>query len=939
VRRNTGQHSVTERPLRGKEAGQSSLGVGGDHYQSAAPALLRRCQPIFDLRTIVWSASQWHEKRSVERRFAWALYGNDMSVASFERLGREVEAPPRGIKIEQARVRNQRALRVEPPRPRVHGKFLYVGQEHFWIRGVTYGTFRPDPTGLQFPTKEMVARDFRAIADAGMNSVRVYTSPPRWLLDVAAGCGLRVMIGIPWEQHITFLDDSTRVRRIMDETRVIVRGLARHPAVLCYVVGNEIPPSVVRWYGRSRIERFIKKLYDVVKSEDPSALATYVNFPSTEYLRLPFLDFIAFNVYLESKQSLNSYLARLQNLAGERPLVMGEIGLDSRRNGEAGQAESLDWQIAAAFEAGCAGLFVYAWTDEWFRGGNDIDDWDFGLTTRDRQPKAALRAVSSRFAKVPFAADHPWPKVSVVVCSCNGAQTIAETLAALEKLEYPDYEILVIDDGSTDHTSAIASRHNVRLIRTQNNGLSAARNQGLKAATGEIIAYIDDDAYPDPHWLTYLAASFLRSNPAAVGGPNLAVPGDSAIADCVANAPGGPIHVLLSDEIAEHIPGCNMAFRREKLSAIGGFDSHFRVAGDDVDICWRLQERGWTVGFAPSAVVWHHRRNSIKDYLKQQFGYAKAEALLAEKWPDKYNSAGHVTWRGRLYGRGTVERLFARSRIYHGRWGTAPFQSVYQMSSGDLSSLSLMPEWYFLLALLGFVTTLGLSWAPLLGLTPLLIAGTGLTIVQAIRASGRANFDSKPGSRLGDAGLRVLVAWLHLLQPAARLLGRVQHGMGPWSWKGFNRIVPRLTIVPLWTSRWQPIELRLSAFESILKKAGAPVVLGGDFDDWDLSISGGVFGIVRIIAMVEEHGQGKQLCRFRAWPKASKPVLGIFFSIMTAAALAAVNHAVVAAVLLALMGAIIGLLVYRDCAHAMSQWRDAVKTYLFDDHSLCILAS
>jgi len=864
-----------------------------------------------------------------------------MTIASFERMGRElVDAPLCAVKTDQSPVRNQGELRDFKlmRRPRVHGKFLYIGREHFWIRGVTYGTFRPDSTGMQFPTKDIVARDFRAIADAGLNSVRVYTTPPRWLLDVAAACSLRIMIGLPWEQHIAFLDDSPRVQRIMRDTRLSVRGLARHPAVLCYVIGNEIPPSVVRWYGKSRIERFIKKLCGVVKLEDPSALVTYVNFPTTEYLDLPFLDFLAFNVYLERKGTLKSYLARLQTLAGERPLVMAEIGLDSRRNGEAAQAKSLDWQIATAFEAGCAGAFVYAWTDEWFRGGHDIDDWDFGLTTRDRQPKAALQAVSARFANVPFAPGYQWPKVSVVVCSCNGAQTVAETLAALEDMEYPDYEIIVIDDGSTDQTSAIASKHNVRLIRTENRGLSVARNLGLKAATGEIIAYIDDDAYPDPHWLTYLAAAFLHTEHAGIGGPNFAVPGDGAIADCVANAPGGPIHVLLSDDVAEHIPGCNMAFRREKLLAIGGFDPRFRVAGDDVDICWRLQERGWTIGFAPSAVVWHHRRNSIKRYLKQQFGYAKAEALLAEKWPGKYNSAGHVTWRGHLYGKGIVETLFARSRIYHGQFGSAPFQSVYQVSPGNLSSLSLMPEWYFLLLLLGFVNTLGISWTPLLWLTPLLIAGGGLTLVQAIRASLRATFDSKPNSKLGDAGLRLLVAWLHLVQPAARLFGRVQHGMGPWRWKGITLILPLPTIVSLWTTRWQPIESRLSTLASILNGAGAPIVRGGDFDRWDLSILGGLFGTIRVIAMVEEHGKGKQLCRFRTWPKTPNSVIAIFVAIMIAAGLAAINHAAIPAGFLALAGCALGLLIYRDCAHAMSQWRDAIDGYLRRDDRVCILS-
>src|SRR6185312_13048723 len=98
-----------------------------------------------------------------------------------------------------------------------------------------------------------------------------------------------------------------------------------------------------------------------------------------------------------------AYLARLQNLAGDRPLVLAEVGLDSRRNGLEGQAETLAWQVRSTFASGCAGAFVYAWTDEWHRGGHDIEDWDFGLTDRARNPKPALAAVAAAFAETPLA--------------------------------------------------------------------------------------------------------------------------------------------------------------------------------------------------------------------------------------------------------------------------------------------------------------------------------------------------------------------------------------------------------------------------------------------------------------------------------------------------------------------------------------------------------
>jgi GT2 family glycosyltransferase len=812
-------------------------------------------------------------------------------------------------------------------RPQVRGKFLFVGSEKLWIRGVTYGTFRPDWKGVQFPPRDVVERDFSAISRARLNAVRVYTPPPLWLLDLAAFHKLRIMVGLPWEQHIAFLDDRIAGRRIVQNIRDTVRECARHSAVLCYAVGNEIPASVVRWYGRRRIEDFIHKLSETVKKEDEEALATYVNFPTTEYLELPFLDFVSFNVYLESSKRLGSYLARLQNLTGDRPLLMTEIGLDSRRNGEKRQVESLQSQISTAFEAGCAGAFVFAWTDEWYRGGYDIDDWNFGLTKRDRTPKPSLAAVERAFQEVPFARDTSWPKISVIVCSRNGSATIDQTLTELSKLDYADYEVIVVDDGSDDNTSIIAQAHDVRLIRTENRGLSNARNTGLQAATGEIVAYIDDDAYPDPHWLRYLAASFLRTDHVGIGGPNIAPPGDGTVADCVGNAPGGPMHVLLTDEIAEHIPGCNMAYWRKHLITIGGFDPRFRVAGDDVDIGWRLQEQGWTLGFSPAAVVWHHRRASVRQYLDQQRGYAKAEALLAEKWPAKYNRAGHVNWQGRLYGHGVVKILFSQPKIYQGTWGGALFQSLYEPVPGVLSSLPLMPEWYLLLLIFAALSFLGIDWKPLLAFLPIFAGALGFTVLQAARGGARARFQPEPHSRFQQIRLRGIVTWLHLMQPAARLIGRIAHGLRPWQLSGLRHGAARVLVRTIWCEKWHSTEHRLAELEAILRRLGAVVERGGHFDSWDLNIRGGVVGSVRALAMVEEHGGGRQLFRVRAWPTVSMLGFLIPVSFTVLAIFTALDGAWVAASVVSVGALALALSACADCATAMKMWSQAVGEY------------
>jgi O-antigen biosynthesis protein len=817
---------------------------------------------------------------------------------------------------------------VEEIRPRVEGKFLFVGDEKFYIRGVTYGPFRPDETGCEYHHPELVNRDFAQMAEHGINAVRVYTVPPRWLLDVAQQHGLRVMIGLPWEQHITFLDNKRLARDIERRVRLGVRASAGHPALLCYTVGNEIPASIVRWFGRHRVEAFLERLYTVVKEEDPLALVTYVNFPTTEYLELPFLDFVSFNVYLETQEKLDGYLARLQTLAGERPLVMAEIGLDSMRNGEATQATTLEWQIRSTFAAGCAGVFVFAWTDEWHRGGFDIEDWGFGLTDRNRQPKQALEMLRKAFAEVPFPPDLPWPSISVVVCSYNGERTIRDCLQGLRKLDYPNYEVVVVNDGSKDRTEAIAKEFGFRLISTENCGLSSARNTGMRAAKGEIVAYIDDDAIPDPHWLTYLAASYLRTNHVGIGGPNLPPRGDSSTADCVANSPGNATHVLLTDDVAEHIPGCNMSFRKAALEAIGGFDERFRIAGDDVDLCWRIQQQGWTVGFNPAAMVWHHRRSTVKAYLKQQMNYGKAEAMLERKWPEKYNAAGHIAWAGRLYFKGFEQLLgFFRGRVYQGTWGAALFQSIYQPASGLLSALPMMPEWYVVVAALAGLSLLGLEWSPLLVAWPLLFAAMVVPFAHAVFCGIRSQFTTAPKSRRELIKMQAVTAYLHMAQPLVRLLGRIRLGLTPWrrcEVTGVSAPWPWPRTFNLWTETWRSSIDWLESLEANIKALRTVVMRGGDYDRWDLELRGGLLGSVRVLMAVEEHGGGKQLVRFRTWPKCSSAAifLTLLFAVLSAAA--AVGQAWIACGALNVVAFLFMMRIFKECGAAMT----AVTTVL-----------
>ena len=754
-------------------------------------------------------------------------------------------------------------------RPQVHGRSFLLGSAKLHIRGVTYGTFRSSGDS-SFPAVDDVRRDFEGMVEAGINALRTYLPPPLWLLELARQHGLWVMAGLAWEQHVAFLDDPRRARAIATRVGDQVKACEGHPAILCYAVGNEIPAPIVRWHGKREIERFLERLHWSAKAQDPGGLFTYVNYPSTEYLELPFLDLTAFNVFLEDERTFESYLARLQNLSGDRPLLIGEVGIDSRRNGEGAQADALRWQVRHAFGTGAAGVFVFSWTDEWHRGGNDVIDWDFGLVDRERKPKPALAAARGAFAAAPFAAADPWPQVSVIVCTHNGERTLSQCLDRLHWLSYPDFELIVVDDGSTDASAEIARAHGANLIQTEHRGLSFARNAGVAKATGEVIAFLDDDAYPDPDWLHYLAAALRADGHAGVGGPNIPPEDDGLVADCVAAAPGGPIHVLISDREAEHVPGCNMAFRRAALEEIGGFDERFRVAGDDVDVCWRLQESGKTLGFSAGAVVMHRRRDSVWRYLKQQYGYGKAEALLERKWPTRYNRAGSSRWSGRIYDSPAVGTIRRRAMVRYGTWGTGLFQSIYEPPPGTLSSLLLVPEFLLVIAALGAISALGILWAPMLLALPLFIAGVSAVVWRSIASGWRAN-QHVPGRSASETLLRRgLTAALFLVQPLARLAGRLRNGLSPWRRRlRPGAAWPRSRTVEVWSENWREPQTRVQELQDSLAAHGGFVRSGGPFDRWDLDLRAGPLGGVKIRAAVEEHGTGRQLMRAKIWPRVS----------------------------------------------------------------------
>jgi glycosyltransferase involved in cell wall biosynthesis len=652
------------------------------------------------------------------------------------------------------------------------------------------------------------------------------------------------MAGIFWPDWRYLVGNSGRdLRRVSrearDEVRREARRLAGRDEVLALALGNEVPADVLRWYGTNRLARKLDELVDVVRQEDPDALVTYANYPTAEYLPLPGLDFLTFNVFLERKQDLRRYLTRLHHLAGDRPLVLGEVGLHVEDgNGEERQAALLDGQLEVALERGVAGTCVFSWTDEWQVGDVPVTDWRFGLTTAERTPRPALEVCRRWNARTVRDVPFDWPTMTVVVCAYNASATVEECLTHTRALDYPKLEVLLIDDGSTDDTADIAERvcagdPRMRVVRAPHQGLSGARNTGWQQATGDLIVYLDSDAYPTPEWPYYLALGLDAADVGGVGGPNLPPPGGNLAAEKVARAPGGPVHVLLSDDRAEHIPGANMAFWRTVLDEVGGFDVVYTAAGDDVDLCWKVLDKDWEIAFHPAALVWHHRRDSTKAYLKQQRGYGRSESLVARRHPDRFTSLGTARWHGRIYDSFAPSLL--RQRVYRGLYGAAAYQSVYGAGGHAMDiahQLGVPLAAFSLLLLLPAIAVPALAVVPALGLALLLALFVhDAKVVRPPRRLGRRAL-----------GFRFGVAFLHLAQPLVRTRARWKEDRlsrrRPPAYAGLPGPVTRLPGGVLLLPEQKPRAQIAADLVGDLRRAGFAVAVPSGWEDHDATLVG-----------------------------------------------------------------------------------------------------
>ena len=226
-------------------------------------------------------------------------------------------------------------------------------------------------------------------------------------------------------------------------------------------------------------------------------------------------------------------------------------------------------------------------------------------------------------------------KATVVIPAYNSADTIEDTLRALEGRTQRDFEVIVVDDGSPDETREIVKRHGVKLFTQEHRGPAAARNHGAMEAGGEILVFTDSDCVPAKTWLEEMLKPF--TDPEVVG-----------VQGRYRTRQRGLVPRFVQCEIEnryermreagtiDFIGSYSAAYRRILFLQGGGFDESFLIAsGEDPELSFRLSKKGYKMVFNGNAVVYHRHPENLGDYLRKKFYRAYWRVALYRKHADK----------------------------------------------------------------------------------------------------------------------------------------------------------------------------------------------------------------------------------------------------------------------------------------------------------------
>lgn len=233
---------------------------------------------------------------------------------------------------------------------------------------------------------------------------------------------------------------------------------------------------------------------------------------------------------------------------------------------------------------------------------------------------------------------HTNPLVSIIIPVKQINNYLLESMPHLLKQVYPRYEIIILPDAPGEFDVEIRK---ARILYTGPRGPAEKRDLGAQEANGEILAFIDDDAYPAPNWLSKAVTIFLKHpDVGAVGGPNVTPP-DATFFEKVSGevlaSPfiSGPTRIRYRRSRAQEVddlPSVNLLVRTSLFKELKGFDSSY-WPGEDTKLCDDIARKGEKIVYHPDVLVYHHRRTSLKEHIRQIFSYAKHRGYFMKRLP------------------------------------------------------------------------------------------------------------------------------------------------------------------------------------------------------------------------------------------------------------------------------------------------------------------